>query len=711
VRLVGAKIGGTLQCDGGSFKNPAESDVAGSGMALSADDAKIAGFVILGHGFVAEGAVRLYGSQIGGGLECDGGKFQNPGRAGTVGSGRALEAQNAKVAGSVLLREGFAADGGVHLAGAEIGGRLECDGGEFRNPAQAGVRGSGMALSAGGAKVARAVRFRYGFAAEGQVQLDEARIGGNLECHGGRFLNPALANIAGSGMALSAEGAEVIGSILFLAFVAEGAVRLNGAQIRGSLHCDGGQLKNPGQVGLVGTGIALEAGNVKVGGDIFLRDGFAAEGIVQLQGAEIGGDLACNGGKLQNSAGAGNLGSGVALQVASARVASNVLLRSGFAAEGQVGLYGIVIGGTLDCAGGRFQNPQRVGIVESGIALDAMNAKVRGHARLEEGFDAKGEVRLFAAEIGGSLVCCGGRFENPASGSGSDRGAIALQAGNVKVEGDVFLSDGFAAVGDVRLLGAAIRGSLECQRGKFESLHLDSASAGMIVDDEASWPAAGMLFLDGFVYRRIAGGPAGAAERLAWLARQDSFTRQPYRQLAKVLADEGDESGARQVLIRMEYRRREKEDRTIYARSWSWILRRTIAYGYAPGIAFLWLAGLIAVGVVLFGAGYYAGDMIPTEKDAYSQFGKGRQLPPQYERFHASIYSVENSFPLVKLGQVDRWQPDPNPHESARRACNPARCFPYLLGYVLLWFRWIQVLLGWALATMFVAGATGIVRR
>jgi hypothetical protein len=29
---------------------------------------------------------------------------------------------------------------------------------------------------------------------------------------------------------------------------------------------------------------------------------------------------------------------------------------------------------------------------------------------------------------------------------------------------------------------------------------------------------------------------------------------------------------------------------------------------------------------------------------------------------HASVYSLENSFPLVKLGQIDRWQPDPSPH-------------------------------------------------
>jgi len=75
------------------------------------------------------------------------------------------------VAGAVLLRSGFAAEGMVWLSGAEIGGNLECDGGKFQNPAVADVAGSGRALIAEGAKVAGAVYLRNGFAAEGTVWL------------------------------------------------------------------------------------------------------------------------------------------------------------------------------------------------------------------------------------------------------------------------------------------------------------------------------------------------------------------------------------------------------------------------------------------------------------------------------------------------------------------------------------------------------------
>jgi len=87
--------------------------------------------------------VQLRSAHIGGNLECDGGKFHNPAVANVAGSGRALIAEGAKVAGAVHLRNGFAAEGTVWLSGAEIAGSLECDGGKFQNPAVANVAESG----------------------------------------------------------------------------------------------------------------------------------------------------------------------------------------------------------------------------------------------------------------------------------------------------------------------------------------------------------------------------------------------------------------------------------------------------------------------------------------------------------------------------------------------------------------------------------------
>jgi ribosomal protein L18 len=397
-----------------------------------------------------------------------------------------LNADHATVKGSISL-QGLWSKGKVQLRGVRIGGNLECDGGKFQNPAKAGIVGSGIALEAPNAKVTGAVLLRNGFAAEGMVRLYGAEIGGSLDCGGGKFQNPAQADVAESGMALVAEGA-------------------------------------------------------KVGGGVLLRNGFAAEGIVWLLGAEIGGNLACDRGKFRNPAQAGIVGSGIALEAVNARVTGDVFLRHGFAAEGVVRLFGSEIGGNLECDGGKFRNPAQADIAESGMALNAEGAKVTGGVLLRNGFAAQGMVRLFGSEIGGNLECDGGRFQNPAQANVAESG-MALNAEGAKVARAVYLRNGFAAQGQVRLYGAQIGGDLECGLGSFESLDLRNASAGAIRDDEESWPKPGRLFLDGFAYGRISGGPVTASKRLGWLARQASFTRHPYRQLAGVLREAGDDRG------------------------------------------------------------------------------------------------------------------------------------------------------------------------
>jgi len=322
-------------------------------------------------------------------------------------------------------------------------------------------------------------------------------------------------------------------------------------------------------------------------------------------------------------------------------------------------------------------------------------------------------VRFLGARIGGNLDCTGGVLKNPADN--------ALSADGAYVGRGVFLRDGFSAEGTVRLPSARIGGNLSCRGGRLSeviaenaaiggtlfwqgaearSLDLINASAGSLVDDEKSWPDKANLFLDGFVYGHISGdSPRDAKTRLRWLGRQDPFTPKPYRQLAKVLREAGDDSGTRKVLFEMERRRRQAEDRSWYARPWGWVLRLTIGYGIYPLRAFVWLALLWALGWGLFRHGYSVRGVAPTDKDAYYFFRAQGHPPDHYPRFTASIYSLENSLPFVNLGQKDNWRPDPNPRASLRLAA-------FLRG-----FHRLQILLGWLLATLFVAGVTGVVRK
>jgi hypothetical protein len=168
VQLRGAKIGGQLDCSGGTLSNE-------GGDALSADGAEIDGDVFLSGGFEATGAVRLPGARIGGQVACSGGTLSSEG-------GDALVADGAGIGGDVFLSDGFEAIGEVRLPGARIGGQVACVGGTLSNE-------GGNALSADIAEIDGDVFLSDGFEAIGEVRLRGAKIGGQLDCTGANLVN------------------------------------------------------------------------------------------------------------------------------------------------------------------------------------------------------------------------------------------------------------------------------------------------------------------------------------------------------------------------------------------------------------------------------------------------------------------------------------------------------------------------------------------
>ena len=129
----------------------------------------------------------------------------------------------------------------------------------------------------------------------------------------------------------------------------------------------------------------LRADGLIVTGDVNFRDGFSVSGELRLVGAEIGGDLACDGGSFTNTG-------GCALSASGLKVRGMVYLREGFIASGQVRLVGAEIGGDLVCSGGSFVN---VG----NDALSADGLKVKGSLFLRNA-TIKGAILLVAARIG-----------------------------------------------------------------------------------------------------------------------------------------------------------------------------------------------------------------------------------------------------------------------------------------------------------------------
>jgi hypothetical protein len=133
-----------------------------------------------------------------------------------------------------------------------------------------------------------------------------------------------------------------------------------------------------------------------------------------------------------------------------------------------------------------------------------------------------------------------------------------------------------------------------------------------------------------------------------------------------------------------------------------WPLSLVVGYGYYPMRALLGLAILVLLGWGVYSGARAAGMMVPKDPQAYAYFKQNGKLPAFYEPLGPLVYSLENSLPLVKLGQTDYWRPDPAPASPAEWMNSPR----FLFGFLRL-----QILLGWILATLFIAGVTGIVQK
>ena len=266
---------------------------------------------------------------------------------------------------------------------------------------------------------------------DGPVDLQDAQAQ-RLDFGGGR-----MPKVNADGRAFNGVGLKTTRDLhLSRGFSASGMVDLYGAEIGGDVRCDGAQLEND-------RGWALDAEALVAKGAILLRNGFSATGGVRLYGAEIGGNLACDGGSVRNDR-------GWALDAEGLVAKGAVNLRHGFSAVGGVRLYRAQIGKNLSCVRARLEN-------KTDWALDASDMVAGGAVLLRHGFHAIGGVRLFGAQIG-SLECDGARLESQTG--------WALNAEGVVTKGAVVLREGFEADGGVRMYNAKIGGNLDCDSGR-----------------------------------------------------------------------------------------------------------------------------------------------------------------------------------------------------------------------------------------------------
>ncbi len=706
VSFYNTRIGGDFYCAGGTFKNS-------GGRALMAGQAVIGGAAVLNGGFSSEGSVILYGANISGDLDCTGAKLENPG-------GTALDVRTAQINGSIRLSGGVETKGEVALYGVQLKSDLDCSQGSFNNP-------KGTSLSADEAVIGGAVLLNGGFHSLGGVSLYGAHTSGDLACNGARLENPG-------GTALDARTSQIAGSAyLNSGFTAKGGVDLYGAQIKGDLNCWQGSFNNS-------QGISLKADQAVVDGAVLLDGGFHSIGGVSLYGMHLSGDLNCGDGSFVNP-------KNISLNAEDVTIGGAVYLSGKFHSVGEVRFYGSHINGDLDCTGARLENP-------GGQALYAESLETGGSVFLRKLFSAEGKVDLMGAHIAGDLDCENGVFANP-----QDQ---ALGGERVEVGSSLYLRKGFAASGEVSFRGAHVGIDLDCDGGRFSGLDLsevtvkeqflwedvkginklslNDASVGDMLSDKTSWPkkvnGSPSLDLDGFVYGDIWDDLEDPKWRLEWL-ESSNFSARAYRQLAKALRDRGDDEGSKEVLMALESKTRAaaRSGSGLNTRNW-WVngedkfSKATVGYGYFPEWAIREMCCLTVLGWIIFRRAKIQGAMAPTDKDAYENLKNKQPLPNSYPPFNSFVYSFENCIPLLKLGQDEKWQPDPQspgvsppvpaPHRLRRlrdwfRRVEDGIC-KYTVDLVirpgfLRWARWLMIVVGWLLATFFVAGLSGIIHN
>jgi hypothetical protein len=154
---------------------------------------------------------------------------------------------------------------------------------------------------------------------------------------------------------------------------------------------------------------------------------------------------------------------------------------------------------------------------------------------------------------------------------------------------------------------------------------------------------------------------------------------------------------------------REREQRWVYRKFANPVMKSTIGYGFYPLRVLRWWVSLILLGFFLYAVGYDTGSIVPTNKENYDTFRAEKINHGPHKRFHALFFSAENNIPFVKLGQSDQWQPDPEPSRFIWRLTT-TNSFAVSIASALQVFQWFQVLSGWILGSLFLAGLTGVVR-
>jgi len=289
VWLCESEIGGRLLC--------VDTVIHGGDRSIQADRLHVTGNVRLLHGFTAHGEVRMIGARIGGSLDLTGASIESP------GTGLALDLGEAVIEASLFLIDAPEGRrplirGRIDMGQARIGGQflirnatLEARAGAPVGSAYSRSRAGGTALSAPRLSVGAELTFDGTCQVTGGIDLSMSQLGSVS-------VRPGCSLLAPGRTALDLANTELLSTFTVGEGVpVQGTVRLSGAHIHGNLCLREAVLSAPGGRSL------LAAQGVTVDGEAELQNLRATGGDLGFRAATIGSFLDAAGAKLHNPGG------------------------------------------------------------------------------------------------------------------------------------------------------------------------------------------------------------------------------------------------------------------------------------------------------------------------------------------------------------------------------------------------------------------------
>jgi hypothetical protein len=477
---------------------------------------------------------------------------------------------------------------------------------------------------------------------------------------------------------------------------------LSGSQIRGV----GDYESELSQVGSV----AVHLNNARIGGKLDLSSTntsrFTAARTVRLDGAQIDGSI-CLKGALLDGHGA------PALSARSAIVGSNVELEpaAGHRCEinGEAAFVAAQVTGDLACDGARLLNPDGRALHCEDMRVESVFLTANDEETLP--FEAHGRINFLTAVIGGSFFMTNARLAPGPDYGGllKKGGPIAINLQQARISNALALRN----IGALRDASAddPLNGDLEPVRGWFL---LAGVQASAILDEvQTGWPAPGYLDLEGATYGRIRHLDSGdiTATRTAWLRRQfpdgipdsTSFRPQPYEQLTRVLRQDGLAREANAIAVeKIRMRLAARVDRA-WARIFPRLLMLVSQHGYSTGRAIVSFLVFVLVGTAIYATALFGFQQpfVPIEnppEPVTYEFAFGL-LQTATERGCPGLdvlhFALDAAMPVIDLGQDLRCRFTP---EGAGRE-------------IWLMLHSAYVIIGAALAAVVVLTLTGLLRQ